>query len=692
MVILGKPFEPTWGKQYSAYDPNAPVHPNRAKEIFPQDFINIFVKLITEATTAKVARLTIKELAKKNGGKAGLHDMFLERPLDLSQQLTARQIKHAEKIVQTLREDCAKHVAYAEHKRKLAFGAAIRIGTYVRGYVARKLAQKRKIRKEKKDRDDYASSKIQCLVRGVQGRCRFQELKCRSCLWQRRGRNMRYLERAVVLATKHVRNDPKEPRIAFILALADSTRWNQHLIGATVTGETAPNLIDPSHPQGGTILEGGKTAVLFAHYGVMPSGGRRAPVVICRVDMKPLTRLEEFRLDLKRKASAAADPFGKSSKRRGNKNKKTKGKGNKRGRRNKKNTDEQKQKGNSPHNNPAEDSENLEIVTVPPVQPFHDSTSPIQYVHMNLGLHHALPASFQGCQGERLKRNEREDFYVLQHMSGFLGRDLVRYLASRRELPALASPDGSDQDGNWAKDRRRKYWETTNARHGCILPYRRRVHSVKDETYRTETAQRVVQYKKSNYIPSSWESVAPTNKWRLVFFQDDGVLNFEDSFRGGYGGTSQTRVNSATGQKTSSVYNITTDPYSLNATMVDRLVNICNEVCFGGGESLDHVCFYFYFSPCLFLFFSFGNIKKVGAKLICMSNRSETHALQDELTETLHNAGLPLTSFLGFTPKIENPASSNSGSSSNRLASVYSWLLEQDSRRGKNNSFFFCLF
>jgi hypothetical protein len=82
----------------------------------------------------------------------------------------------------------------------------------------------------------------------------------------------------------------------------------------------------------------------------------------------------------------------------------------------------------------------------------------------------------------------------------------------------------------------------------------------------------------------------------------------------------------------------------------------------------------------------------VGAKLICMSNRSETHALQDELTETLHNAGLPLTSFLGFTPKIENPASSNSGSSSNRLASVYSWLLEQDSRRGKKTVFFFCLF
>jgi len=110
-----------------------------------------------------------------------------------------------------------------------------------------------------------------------------------------------------------------------------------------------------------------------------------------------------------------------------------------------------------------------------------------------------------------------------------------------------------------------------------------------------------------------------------------------------------------------------------------------------GREGLDHECLGV-FSLLLFTLLFFGIIikKKVGAKLICMSNRSETHALQDELTETLHNAGLPLTSFLGFTPKIETPASSTSGSSSNRLASVYSWLLEQDSRRGKK--IFFCLF
>ena len=137
-------FAPSWGGKYSQYDPNAPVNPKRAKEIFPQDFINIFLRIVGEATTAKVARLTIKELAKKNGGKAGLHDLFIERPLDLSKQLTARQIKYAEKLVNKTREDCAKYVALMEHKRRLAFGAAIRISIYVRGYLAKKLTQKKR--------------------------------------------------------------------------------------------------------------------------------------------------------------------------------------------------------------------------------------------------------------------------------------------------------------------------------------------------------------------------------------------------------------------------------------------------------------------------------------------------------------------------------------------------------------------
>ena len=406
-------FEPTWGKKYSQYDPTAPVNPKRAKEIFPQDFINLFVSVITEATTAKVARLTIKELAKKNGGKAGLHDLFLERPLDLSKQLTARQIKHAEKLIQKLRGDCAKHVAYAEHKRRLAFGAAIRIGTYVRGYCARKLAQKRRIRKEKKEKDDYASSKIQTLVRRVQGLDRLQELKCRSYLWQRRGRHMRYLERAIVKSTRHVRNDVKEQRIAFIVALEDSTRWNEHLIGVTVTGETSPNLIDPSHPEGGT-LKVGETAILFAHYGIMPSGGRRAPVVICRVDMKPLTRLEESRLAVKRAAAAAVDPFGRTG---GRSSKKGKGRGNQRSsspqsrkRKGKRGKGKKKKQSSSPTGvgGKEEKVEDLEIIKVPLIQPFHDSTSPIQYVQMMLGEAKSLPSSFQGYKGQRLERNERE--------------------------------------------------------------------------------------------------------------------------------------------------------------------------------------------------------------------------------------------------------------------------------------------
>jgi hypothetical protein len=647
--LIPASFEPTWGKNYSAYDPNKPVNPKRAKEIFPQDFINIFVQMITSETTAKVARVITKDMAKKNGGKAGLHDLFLERPLDLAKQLTARQIKNAETLIQKLRQDCANHVAYVEHRRRISFGAAIRIGTYVRGYCARRLARKRRLKKEKRERDDRAQTKIATLVRRVQGGSRFEELKCRAYLWQRRGHDMRYLERAIVQSTRHVRNDSNEKRISYILALEGSTRWNQILIGATVTGETAPNLIDPSHPEGGSIHYG-ETAVLFAHYGIMASGGRRAPVVICRVDMKPLTQLEESRLAAKRAAAEASDPFGSSKKRGQGRSKKGSPKSRGRGKIGRK---KKSAKASSTSPEVADGSaavvkkEDIDIVKVPLIQPFHDSTSPIQYIQMILSGQNALPSSFGGWKGERLRRNEREEFYVLQHMSGFLGRDLVRYLASRRELPALASPDGTGQDGQWAKDRRRKYWETTNIRHGCIAPYRRRVHSVRDEKYKTETAQRVIDYKKSNYIPHFWDSTAKSNAWRLIFFQDDGVLNCEDSFCGG-NVQYQTRINSQTGQKTSSMYNIKTDPYTLNPEMVERLVSLCNEV---------------------------------GAKLICCSNRRESYELRDHLTETLQNAGLPSTSFLGFTPKIDIPAGRSSGGSSNRLASIYSWLLEQDPRR-----------
>ena len=645
-------FAPSWGGKYSKYDPNAPVNPKRAKEIFPQDFINIFLRIVGEATTAKVARLTIKELAKKNGGKAGLHDLFIERPLDLSKQLTARQIKYAEKLVNKTREDCAEYVVLMEHKRRLAFGAAIRISIYVRGYLAKKLTQKRRVARERKIRDDNASSKIQALVRGVQGRCRFQELQAREFLWQRRGRHLRYLERAVVKETNHVRNDPAEKRISFILMLADGDRWNEHLIGATVTQETAPNLVDPSHPEGG-MIKPGEDAVLFAHYGVMPSGGRRAPVVICRTDMKPSTRLEISRFNEKRAAAAAASPFrakrgskshassGRSSSPssgRAKKNKRGKGKG-----KGKKGGAKQGSPGSPSGGGDGKDatSSSSEVVMAPKI-PFHDSTSPIQYILMLLGGQ-ALPASFYGHVGQRLERNEREDFYVLQHMSGFLGRDLVKYLASRRELPALASPDGSGQDGKWAKDRRRLYWETTNQRHHCILPHRRRVHSVKDKEYKREKMERIKRHKLSVCISPLWESVHASNTWRLIFFHDDGVLNSEDTLRYGHAPI-QSIADPKTGHTRMTKYSMTTDPYSLDSVMVQRLVSVCNEV---------------------------------GAKLICCSNRRETHALQDQLTETLHNAGLPLTSFLGFTPKLDRPAEGPS----RRLAEVYTWLLEQDKRR-----------
>ena len=74
-------FTPSWASSHSKYDPAAEVDLKRAKEIFPLDFVQCFLKILAEKTTPKVARLTIKELAKKNGGREGLHDLFLDNDL-----------------------------------------------------------------------------------------------------------------------------------------------------------------------------------------------------------------------------------------------------------------------------------------------------------------------------------------------------------------------------------------------------------------------------------------------------------------------------------------------------------------------------------------------------------------------------------------------------------------------------------
>ena len=87
-------FAPSWTLSVSSYDATAPVPIKRAQEIFPNDFIKLFVDVLEAVSTAKVAKFTIKDLAKKNGGKGGLHDMFLDRAPELCRKLTGRQFKH----------------------------------------------------------------------------------------------------------------------------------------------------------------------------------------------------------------------------------------------------------------------------------------------------------------------------------------------------------------------------------------------------------------------------------------------------------------------------------------------------------------------------------------------------------------------------------------------------------------------
>ncbi len=739
-------FTPSWASSHSKYDPAAEVDLKRAKEIFPLDFVQCFLKILAEKTTPKVARLTIKELAKKNGGREGLHDLFLERPLDLSKQITARQIKQAQNIVEQLRRDCATFVVKQEHRRRVMFGAAVRIANYARGYLARKLAEKRRRRREKRIRDDRAASKIQALVRRVQARWRAEERCARQFLWQRRGRRTRHLERATVVGSFHVRNDPDERRLSLLLKLdtPGQKSWDPYLLGASCTWETVPSLVWPCHPNGAIVK--GETAVLFAHYGPLPSDpvrGRRAPVVICRCDALPPTRKQRAaemltvaramiynkRRTKQGSAGSRPSPPANSKKKRPKK-------------RSKKALAKMKAKADAKAAKLALGAAG-DVVQCPTV-PFDDSTSPANYLLLLNGEAGALPAVSwgyggprsllgtepphnQGCVlGSRQARCDREDFYVLQHMSSFMGRDLVRYLAGRRELPALASPDGTGADGKWATDRRRKYWESTSgAHHFAIKAHRRRLVGVKTgiprasaaraendnggqeaglelmpeatrkatERYRAAAKRGMQERARSVRVSPLWLPTAPPasdrenltaaerdaarehaklrlrcrsaavmpvvavsiggggggaaavvdepsagKPWRLIFFDDDGVLNTEDTPRFG-------RRAPRDGE---SAYTISTSPWTLDPEKCARLVSVCNET---------------------------------GAKLVCCSPRRAFVDLRDQLTSMLFNKGLPQDGFLGFTPDLSPEDSPGVYGPSLRRAEIAAWLADQHPSR-----------
>ena len=654
-------FVPSWTATVSSYDPNAPVDLKRAQEIFPNDLIKELLKVLEKASTAKVAKFTIKDLAKKKGGKGGLHDMFIERRPELAKELDSRQFKHAEQLVQELTENCAKFVVESEHKRRVMFGAAIRIGVYVRGYLARKLLAKRKRIQEEKIRNDNAATIIQSLIRRVLSKWHFQDHVARRFLWQSRGRSTRFLERAVVLSASHVRNDSNEQRLSLSILIEGGTRWDPFIIGASVTAETVPSLREPIHPNGS--IAAGETAIVFAHYGVTHDGrGRRAPVVICRHDLMPPTRKERFLQEEIIQNLKSSGGTESSTKNKTKKDKKRNGKkrGGRRKRRGKSSENKQSVVGSDSKLASAvlkDAKQQVGAFHIPKV-PFDHFTDPISYILMcNGGM--VVPESRKAIVGSRKAREEREDFYVLQHMSGFMGRDLVRYLESRGELPALASPDGSGADGKWARDRRRKYWESTTKRHNAILACRRRLVGAKPRANRAASYENRL-CKAVDVEVSTLSHPVDTGvgvPWRLIFFDDDGVLNKEDTLLGGrakpLGPLDMSEVSGGKGEVARrTCYNMTESVWNLDNDMVSRLVGICNET---------------------------------SAKLICCSDgRRNCLELGDQLTEALFNAGLPQNAFLGFTPDLSSRVYEEGGPApgpSQRIEAVRRWIYAQNPRR-----------
>ena len=215
---------------------------------------------------------------------------------------------------------------------------------------------------------------------------------------------------------------------------------------------------------------------------------------------------------------------------------------------------------------------------------------------------------------------------MLQHMSSFMGRDLVRYLAARRELPALASPDGTGADGKWARDRRRKYWESTNKRHNAILPCRRRMIAQKSAEWREVSYENRLCKAVDVEVSTLWH---PINRgigtpWRIVFFDDDGVLNCEDTTRSGrakpVGPLDPQLCQEVKGRQ---------PPHSL------QHVDVCLGAKQGHGGQ------------------DGGHLLETSAKTVCCSEgRRNSFELRDHLTETLFNAGLPQDAC--FVPDLES--------------------------------------
>ena len=180
----------------------------RWREVRPKDFVKQFRLILTKERSEKVAKNILLDIAKKNNGKEGMFDMFMQRPNTLKRILEKKTIDG--NVVDRLKQQITDWIIYEEEKKRKWLASTLLIQTRVRGYLA-KIRVKMKREKEAKDRLEFhAAQQIQKIMRGILSTRRFRDYKDEAFLRQRRGRVWKYLEIAQVVKIFHAKGDQKK--------------------------------------------------------------------------------------------------------------------------------------------------------------------------------------------------------------------------------------------------------------------------------------------------------------------------------------------------------------------------------------------------------------------------------------------------------------------------------------------------
>ena len=266
MRIAGQMASPHGHAANDAQDP----HGVRYKEVKPKDFVKLFRALLGEERSPTVAKKILMDIAKKNGGREGLYDMFIKRPNSLSRILESKTIDG--EIVVRLRFKMSKWIVDEEEKKKRWLASTLLIQRRIRGVVARARFQLMKQKKKRDALEFRSAAMIQKYIRRKLSARRFEEYKKEAYFQQPKKRTWKYLELADVVKMYHANGNKKKGNREVLLV---QPKWGGNVVGATV---------DPESDVYSTKTKmhlNDKPQVVIQHYGISNDRlGRLEPRVV----------------------------------------------------------------------------------------------------------------------------------------------------------------------------------------------------------------------------------------------------------------------------------------------------------------------------------------------------------------------------------------------------------------------------